>query len=239
MGCLLGCCALLPGRSSPTFQRCCLHHQSDDDGGSKHLWNVDRLLQGNTAQQPRRQPSPVIYFRACFCLSLISGIIDPWSLIIFRERAYIEPHKYLFHIHPSCVNAKDGGRSENGSTSLLVVVYAMLAASSRSGKVVCGGSRTVHNRYAGNYRIFDQEGNPWLLHLMESMNRMTSWERVAGDCHIHRMEKAPSIQRNSEDQRGRNHPLKRSSDDVNGSVMHVTEGVVLTRWPGSVCTLVP
>jgi hypothetical protein len=28
-----------------------------DDGGSKHLWNVGKLLPDNTAQQPRRQPS--------------------------------------------------------------------------------------------------------------------------------------------------------------------------------------
>jgi hypothetical protein len=29
----------------------------DDDGGSKHLWNVGKLLPDYTAQQPRRQPS--------------------------------------------------------------------------------------------------------------------------------------------------------------------------------------
>jgi hypothetical protein len=28
-----------------------------DDGGSKHLWNVDKLLPDYTLQQPRRQPS--------------------------------------------------------------------------------------------------------------------------------------------------------------------------------------
>jgi hypothetical protein len=28
-----------------------------DDGGSKHLWNIGKRLPGNTAQQPRRQPS--------------------------------------------------------------------------------------------------------------------------------------------------------------------------------------
>jgi hypothetical protein len=28
-----------------------------DDGGSKHLWNVSKLLPDYTAQQPRRQPS--------------------------------------------------------------------------------------------------------------------------------------------------------------------------------------
>jgi hypothetical protein len=28
-----------------------------EDGGSKHLWNVGKLLPDYTAQQPRRQPS--------------------------------------------------------------------------------------------------------------------------------------------------------------------------------------
>jgi hypothetical protein len=45
---------------------CCLHHKSDelwvmtcrpDDEGSKHLWNVGKLLPDYTAQHPRRQPS--------------------------------------------------------------------------------------------------------------------------------------------------------------------------------------
>jgi hypothetical protein len=31
--------------------------QRDDDEGSKHLWNVGKLLPDYTAQQPRRQPS--------------------------------------------------------------------------------------------------------------------------------------------------------------------------------------
>jgi hypothetical protein len=37
----------------------CLHHRPDDggEGGSKHLWNVGKLLSDYTAQQPRRQPS--------------------------------------------------------------------------------------------------------------------------------------------------------------------------------------
>jgi hypothetical protein len=28
-----------------------------DDGGSKHFWNIGKLLPDYTAQQPRRQPS--------------------------------------------------------------------------------------------------------------------------------------------------------------------------------------
>jgi hypothetical protein len=35
---------------------CCLHYQCDDDGGSKRLWNVGKLLPDYTVQQPRRQP---------------------------------------------------------------------------------------------------------------------------------------------------------------------------------------
>jgi hypothetical protein len=39
---------------------CCLHHLGDDcpdDGGSKHLWNVSKLLPDYVVQQHRRQPS--------------------------------------------------------------------------------------------------------------------------------------------------------------------------------------
>jgi hypothetical protein len=33
---------------------CCLHHHRPDDGGSKYLWNVGKLLPDYTAQHPRR-----------------------------------------------------------------------------------------------------------------------------------------------------------------------------------------
>jgi hypothetical protein len=36
---------------------CLLVDECPDDGGSKHLWNVGKLLPDYTAQQPRRQPS--------------------------------------------------------------------------------------------------------------------------------------------------------------------------------------
>jgi hypothetical protein len=48
--CLLSCCAVYSSRSLPTFHR-------PDDGSSKHLWNVGKLLPDYTALQPRRQPS--------------------------------------------------------------------------------------------------------------------------------------------------------------------------------------
>jgi hypothetical protein len=47
---------------------CCLHHQSD--GGSKHVWNVGKLLPDFTAQQPRRQLfscSDIVFYSYCFC----------------------------------------------------------------------------------------------------------------------------------------------------------------------------
>jgi hypothetical protein len=62
--CLLSCCAMKSGRSLLVFQRCLLppkpgrlltHHP--DDGGSKHLWNVSKLLPDYMTQKPRRQSS--------------------------------------------------------------------------------------------------------------------------------------------------------------------------------------
>jgi hypothetical protein len=56
--CLLGCYAMQSGRSLLTFQRCLListHHPND--GGSKHLWNVSKLLPYYKAQHPRRLSS--------------------------------------------------------------------------------------------------------------------------------------------------------------------------------------
>jgi hypothetical protein len=46
-GCLLGCSAVWSGRSLPT---------RPDDGGSKVLWNVGKLLPDYTVLQSRRQP---------------------------------------------------------------------------------------------------------------------------------------------------------------------------------------
>jgi hypothetical protein len=34
----------------------CLHHHRPDDGGSKHLWKIGKLLPNYTVQQPRIQP---------------------------------------------------------------------------------------------------------------------------------------------------------------------------------------
>jgi hypothetical protein len=35
---------------------CCHHHHRSNEEGSKHLWNVGKLLPDFTAQEPRRQP---------------------------------------------------------------------------------------------------------------------------------------------------------------------------------------
>jgi hypothetical protein len=49
--CLLGCCAVLSGRSLPTFQSDRL-----DDGATKYLWYVNKLLPDYMAQQFRSEP---------------------------------------------------------------------------------------------------------------------------------------------------------------------------------------
>jgi hypothetical protein len=43
-----------------------------DDGGSKHLWNVGKILPDYMAQQPRRQPSSLIYLFICGLLMVVS-----------------------------------------------------------------------------------------------------------------------------------------------------------------------
>jgi hypothetical protein len=61
---------------------CCLHHQGDesDDGGSKDLWNVGKLLLDYTALQPRWQPSS--YYLKCF-LGSVSHISVPFFIYMF------------------------------------------------------------------------------------------------------------------------------------------------------------
>jgi hypothetical protein len=51
-----------------------------DDGGSKHVWNVSKLLPDYTAQQPRRQSSscsslwePQVSLHFCHCSSVEKG----------------------------------------------------------------------------------------------------------------------------------------------------------------------
>jgi hypothetical protein len=57
---------------------CCLHHQRDDrpdDGGSKDLWNVGKLLPDYMVLQPRRQQSSFLNL-----LVKESTISDPSNL---------------------------------------------------------------------------------------------------------------------------------------------------------------
>jgi hypothetical protein len=58
---------------------CCLHHQGDewDDGGSKDLWNVGKLLPDYTALQPKRQPSS----RNGFFLSSPCNMSTPYVVL--------------------------------------------------------------------------------------------------------------------------------------------------------------
>jgi hypothetical protein len=71
---------------------CCLHHQGDDDGGSKDLWNVGKLLPDYTVLQPRRQQSSCIelfkrYFRKglwiCFTPTIQERLWRTFSLTAF------------------------------------------------------------------------------------------------------------------------------------------------------------
>jgi hypothetical protein len=60
---------------------CCLHHQPDD-GGSKYLWNVGKLLVDCTALQPRRQPSSNLShiknrYKRIWNISLYGGLLHP------------------------------------------------------------------------------------------------------------------------------------------------------------------
>jgi hypothetical protein len=41
---------------------CCLHHHRPDDGSSKYLWNVGKLLPGYTTLQPKRQASSTMSY---------------------------------------------------------------------------------------------------------------------------------------------------------------------------------
>jgi hypothetical protein len=62
---------------------CCLHHQvtyRPDDGGSKYLYNVGKLLPDYTTLQARRQPSPAytVYCKfSCFCFQRTWSIQTP------------------------------------------------------------------------------------------------------------------------------------------------------------------
>jgi hypothetical protein len=53
---------------------CCVRYQGDcpDDGGSKYLWNIGKLLPDYTMLQPRRQPSSTLSLFTMFVWSLIN-----------------------------------------------------------------------------------------------------------------------------------------------------------------------
>jgi hypothetical protein len=63
---------------------CYLHHQGDDDGGSKHLWDIGKLLPDYMVQKPRIQPSTTVRFKANiipqYCLSRTAVPITLFTL---------------------------------------------------------------------------------------------------------------------------------------------------------------
>jgi hypothetical protein len=96
-GSLLVSCAMQSGRNLPMFQRCL--PDCPDDGGSKHLWNVSKLLPDYIVQQPRRQ---------------LSSYTLPWEPKISLSLAFII-QKYGIEIPElwSCWMAFDTVKSVN------------------------------------------------------------------------------------------------------------------------------
>jgi hypothetical protein len=93
-GSLLGCCIILFGRSLLMFQRCLLSPSSgwwvthcSDDGGSKHLWSICKLLADSMVQQLRRQPSLLYCIDVVCCVSL-----SVWHKICCYFRRFIVLH---------------------------------------------------------------------------------------------------------------------------------------------------
>jgi hypothetical protein len=77
---------------------CFLHHQGThrpDDGGSKHLWNVCKIVPYYTAQQPRRQLSsssppwePEISVNKCLLYSEYIQYIPQNQFVKIKEKAF-------------------------------------------------------------------------------------------------------------------------------------------------------
>jgi hypothetical protein len=57
---------------------CCIHHQSNDNGRSKHLWGISKLLPDYMAQQPRWLLSSICNQ---VCLESSNMISDTYSII--------------------------------------------------------------------------------------------------------------------------------------------------------------
>jgi hypothetical protein len=53
----------------------------DDDGGSKHLWNVSQLLQDYTAQHPRTQSSRTLDSLISIVLIATEHVPGGWSML--------------------------------------------------------------------------------------------------------------------------------------------------------------
>jgi hypothetical protein len=99
-------CFVAPCSLVEVYQRfrspCCFHHQGvnhrPDDGGSKDLWNIGKLLPNYTALQPRRQPStkyPFIKYGPARSLSTLKRLSDVRSRcqVVPRPTKYQDRHR--------------------------------------------------------------------------------------------------------------------------------------------------
>jgi hypothetical protein len=77
-----------------------LHHHRPDDGGSKDLWNVGKLLPDNTALQPRWQPFSILmqfipihitttYFPSILPSITTTGVFNPLPADVFCSTRFL------------------------------------------------------------------------------------------------------------------------------------------------------
>jgi hypothetical protein len=84
-----------------------------DDGGSKDLWNVGKLIPDNTVLQPRIQPSlksppwePQILLRCARCGMIL------WTQTLVLESENEARCSFLFLLHFCIIRADDGGSKD-------------------------------------------------------------------------------------------------------------------------------
>jgi hypothetical protein len=115
-GCLLGCSAVLSGRSVLTFQRYLLPPSYPGDGGSMYLWNVGKLLpdyNGATTQKtassysPSWEPQILLHGASWYAENSSSGLrlsVSHWILMLLTVRPYLESHQSNQHTHTLFAN---------------------------------------------------------------------------------------------------------------------------------------
>jgi hypothetical protein len=62
----------------------CLHHQNDD-GGSKHIWNVGKCLSDYTAHHPKRQSSSKFIYIYIYILLHVWGSLGSITLALLQQ----------------------------------------------------------------------------------------------------------------------------------------------------------